>query len=268
MPDALVRFDPHRQHEGVVQITLDRPQKRNALSRDLIAQLTHAVARAAADPAARLVVLAAEGPVFCAGMDLTEMQDCAARPDAPQLWQDDTRAYRDLLVALVTIPVPTLAVVQGPAVAGGLGLVLACDLVLASDAATFALPEPQRGITAAIVAPLLTYRIGPGQAGYLLLSGRSLSAHDAFRIGLCHELSPADEIAGRCDDLIRSILRGAPSALALTKRHLLDTAGRHLPAALDAAMALSAKARETADAREGLAAFLEKRPPSWSAGPA
>jgi methylglutaconyl-CoA hydratase len=196
-------------------------------------------------------------------MDLAEMQFRAAEPDARDLWQADTRAYRDLLVALLTAPVPTLAAVQGPAVAGGLGLVAGCDLVLAADAATFALPEPQRGITAAIVAPLLVHRVGPGAAGYLLLSGRRWTAGEAQRAGLCHELCPGDQFTERRDELIESVLRGGPSALRLTKRHLLETAGRHLVAEIDAAMQLSAQAREGDEAREGLSAFLERRSPVW-----
>lgn len=260
MAESLARYE---HVDEVAYVTLDRPQKRNALSRDLIAQLTDAVARASSDAGVRLVVLAAEGTVFCAGMDLAEMQLRAAQPNARELWQDDTRAYRDLLVALLTVPVPTLAAVQGPAVAGGVGLVAACDLVLASEGATFALPEPQRGITAAIVAPLLVHRVGPGAAGYLLLSGRDWTAGEAQRAGFCHEVCPADEFARLRDDLIGSVLRGGPSALRLTKRHLLETGGRHPVAEIDAAMQLSAQARESDEAREGLAAFLERRPPTW-----
>lgn len=263
MPESLARYE---HFDDVAYVTLSRPQKRNALSRDLIAQLTDAVTRASSDPGVRLLVLAAEGSVFCAGMDLAEMQFRAAQPNARELWQGDTQAYRDLLVALLTAPMPMLAAVQGPAVAGGVGLVAACDLVLAADAATFALPEPQRGITAAIVAPLLVHRVGPGPAGYLLLSGRGWTAGEAQRAGLCHEVCPADEFAERRDDLIGSVLRGGPSALRLTKRHLHETAGRHLVGEIDAAMQLSAEAREGDEARDGLAAFLERRSPAWFPG--
>ncbi len=116
---------------GVMRIALDRPNKRNALSRELIRQLHRAVDGAAGDESVRLVVLAANGPAFCAGMDLAEMQDRAGQPNAQQLWKEDTQVYRDLLVAIVTLTKPTLAVVQGPALAGGMGLAMACDLVLA-----------------------------------------------------------------------------------------------------------------------------------------
>ena len=259
-PKPLVRLTTQ---DDVARLVLSRPQKRNALTRAMLEEVHSAVQTVAVDPSLRLLVLAAEGPVFCAGMDLVEMQDRAANLDATHLWRGDARVYRDVVAALVQLPIPTLAIVQGPVVAGGVGLVLACDIVLAAETATFALPEPQRGITAAVVAPLVTHRAGAGAATYLLLSGRTLSADDGLRLGLCHELSPPDALNERSDDLCRSILTGARSALALTKELLLDTAGRQLLADLEAGMQVSAIARETDDAREGLAAFLEKRPPAW-----
>ena len=248
---------------GVTRIVLNRPQKRNALTRELIRQLHEAVETAANEESVRLVVLAAHGPAFCAGMDLAQMQDRAGRPDAHELWNEDTRVYRDLLVSLVMMPKPTLAVVQGPALAGGMGLTMACDLVLASEAAVFGLPEPKRGITAAVVAPLVCYRAGISTASFLLLSGQNLSAEESLKRGLCHRVVPAEQLPAAEEELCRSILTGAPAALAATKTHLLNTAGKDLIAGLDAGMKVSALARETPDAREGLAAFLEKRQPKW-----
>lgn len=253
--------------DGVRRIELNRPQKRNALSRELIRQLQAEVTKASQDDSVRLVVLAAAGPVFCAGMDLAEMQDRAAQPNAQELWQADTQTYRDLLVALVTMPKPTLAVVQGPALAGGMGLAMACDLVLASEAAVFGLPEPKRGITAAVVAPLVCYRAGISTASYLLLSGKNLAASQSLTRGLCHQVVSIGGLKSTEQEVCRSILTGAPAALAATKTHLLNTAGRELIAQLDAGMQVSAKARETQDAREGLAAFLEKRSPVWFPNP-
>jgi methylglutaconyl-CoA hydratase len=248
---------------GVARLVLSRPRKRNALTRGTLEQLLADVDSIARDDSVRLLVLSAEGPVFCAGMDLQEMHDRAARPDASDLWREDAGVYRDVVAAIVRLPIPALAVVQGPVVAGGVGLVMACDLVLAADTATFSLPEPKRGITAAVVAPLVVYRVGAGPAAYLLLSGRTLPAGDAWRLGLYHELTSPDALANRAGELCRSILTGARSALGRTKELLLATAGRQLLADLDAGMRVSADARETDDAREGLAAFLEKRPPAW-----
>lgn len=251
-------------HDGpIARLTLNRPEKRNALTRKLIALLHDAANRVADDEDVRLLVLAARGPVFCAGMDLAEMQERAAQPAAPAEWQEDACRYRDLLVRLFSLPMPTLAIAQGPALAGGLGLLLACDMVLAAEEAFFALPEPQRGITAAVVTPLLRYRIGAGQAAYVLLSGRNVLAREALRIGLCHEVVPHAELAAREGELAASILRGAPAALATTKRFLHATDIPTLLEQLNAGAQVSAHARETDEAREGLEAFLHKRRPAW-----
>ena len=253
----------HETTGGVARLTLNRPVKRNALTRELIEQTLAVVRQVRDDPDARLLILTGAGSVFCAGMDLGEMQARAGNDNATEEWQQDSVVYRDLLWELFTLPIPTLLVAQGPALAGGLGLLLACDIVLASEDAFFSLPEPKRGITAAVVAPLLAYRIGPGQAGYLLLSGRSLSATDAQRIGLCHELAPAATLDQHERELTSAILTGSPDALAQTKRHLLTGPAASLTDWLQSGMQVSATARETQDAREGLAAFLENREPGW-----
>ena len=248
---------------GIARVTINRPHKRNALSRELIEQLLAAVRSIRDDQSVRLLVLAAEGTAFCAGMDLGEMEARATSPNAAEEWQRDSIVYRDLLWELCMLPIPTLAVVQGPAIAGGLGLVLACDIVLAAEEAFFSLPEPKRGITAAVVTPLLVYRIGPGAAGYLLLSGRNMTAAAAHRAGLCHEISPSEQLAERERELSSAILTGASSSLQQTKQNLLACAAKSLSADLDVGMQVSATVRDTADAREGLAAFLEKRQPTW-----
>jgi methylglutaconyl-CoA hydratase len=260
MPESLVNFAFDR---GVARVVLNRPHKRNALTREFIEQLAAAVQRAAAEPSLRLLVLGSEGPVFCAGMDLGEMQQRATEPDATAEWQRDTEVYRDLVASLFSLPCPTLAVVQGAAVAGGVGLVAACDIVVAADTAFFALPEPKRGITPAVVAPLLIHRVGPGWAGYMMLSLQDISAVQAHRMGLCHEVVAPHELEKRAEELTGSILAGAPAALATTKRHLRELTAAKLFDQLDQSMLVSAQARETDAAREGLAAFLEKRPPHW-----
>jgi len=248
---------------GVARVHLNRPNKRNALTREFLSEIAAAVSEAERDDSVRLLVLSASGPVFCAGMDLGQMQQRASQDDAVEQWQLDTQVYRDLLVALFRFPMPTVAVVQGPALAGGLGLILACDIVLAAEAATFALPEPKRGISAAVVAPFLIHRIGAGRANSLLLSGRDISCEEALRIGLCHQAVPAETLSEREDELLSSILSGAPAALSATKKLVIDCVATNLFDQLDAGMRVSAQARETADAREGLDAFLQKRKPRW-----
>ena len=139
----------------------------------MLAELVARLKDIAARSDVRCVLLTASGPWFCAGMDLTQMQEAAARPDSSQIWHGDSELYLDTVQALFDLPMPTLAVVQGGAVAGGLGLVLACDMTIAAATATFALPEPKRGITAAVVTPLLVHRTGPGAAGVYPALGRS-----------------------------------------------------------------------------------------------
>lgn len=257
------RFTEFVVADGVARLRFTRASKRNALSRETIAQLAAAVDEARRDDSVRTLVLEADGPVFCAGMDLGEMQDRARQPDALELWHQDTVVYRDLLVDLLTLPLPTLAVVQGPVLAGGVGLVAACDMVIGTTSATCALPEPRRGITAAVVAPLLIHRIGPGAASFALLSGATLDAETCYRQGLYHQLCEPGDLTARVDQRIEEILSGAPAALAMTKQHLLDCLLPNLLPQLEAGMEVSARARETGDAREGLAAFFEKRPPAW-----
>lgn len=253
-----------QRHAGIVRLRLNRAQKRNALTRELLVELRDVLRQLASEEASlRAVCLEAAGPVFCAGMDLSQMQQTASDPRAADLWHADAQLYRDVLAELFSLAVPTLAVVQGPAVAGGFGLVLACDLVISAEVATFYLPEPQRGITAAIVTPLLAYRLGAAHASYLLLSGQQIDATSALSRGLCHQVVSEGMLAQTADELIESILTGSPQALAASKRHLQRCAGAQLLAQLDAAVELSASARETADAREGLQAFLEHRNPAW-----
>src|SRR5437868_12347258 len=168
-------------HEHTGTIILNRPDRRNALTRQLIADLMQALDDLRRERGVRAVVLSGSGPAFCAGMDLNEMQATASAENAQQLWHDDAVAYRDLLEEMLRLPKPIIAAVGGPAVAGGAGLVLACDIVLASPEAKFGLPEPKRGIVAGLVAPLLAFRLGAGHASYLLMSAQLIAAEEALR---------------------------------------------------------------------------------------
>ena len=250
--------------DGVARLLLNRPDKRNALTDDFIREITAAVQDVAADESVRVLVLAAAGTVFCAGMDLGQMQQRATAEDCEELWLEDSRILRDTFKALFELPIPTVAVVQGAAVAGGMGLIASCDLVLPSSNAFFALPEPQRGITAAMVTPLLLHRIATSAANELLLGGGRMTASRAAQVGLCLEPVAPEELSAAEESVVRSILNGSRAALAQTKQHVIDCAGAGVLAQLDHSVELSALARKTADAREGLQAFLEKRKPNWS----
>jgi enoyl-CoA hydratase/carnithine racemase len=250
-------------HDHTGTIILNRPDKRNALTREMISQLMQALEDLRCERRVRAVVLSGSGSAFCAGMDLNEMQATAAAPDAAQLWHNDAVAYRDLVEAMLRLPKPIIAAVGGPAVAGGAGLVLASDIVLASPEAKFGLPEPKRGIVAGLVAPLLTFRLGAGRAAYLLMTSLLISADDAFHIGVYHELMAGEKLWPRADQLAGEIAACAPEAILLTKRMLNETIGEDLNTLLTAGAAVSATARTTEAAAEGLAAFLEHREPNF-----
>ena len=246
---------------SVARITLDREPRRNALTRSMLIELTAEMKTLAADEAVRLIEIAANGPVFCAGMDLGEMKD-RAQQSGPEDWLQDSLVYRDLLLAIIEAPQPVMAVVQGPVLAGGVGVVLACDLVLATDNTFFSLPEPQRGITASMVTPLLLRNVGVGHAGHLLLSGRRIEAKEMCGWGICQAVVDPSELATESLRWRDEMLKGSRQALAATKAQMLQFSGDVSEQLIEAAR-LSAQARATDDAQEGLAAFLEKRKPNW-----
>ena len=247
----------------VVWITLNRPEKRNALTRAMIGELLDEIERVARDDEVRMLVLTATGKVFCAGMDLGEMQQRAESADAEAEWQRDSEVYAELLCGIYELPVPTISAVQGPALAGGVGLVLACDMTVASRSAFFSLPEPARGITAAMVAPLLAHRCGYGTARAMLLSMQRFSAERSAELGFCHAVVDDGALQSTINELISGALTGSRDALAITKQQIDLCAGANVAAQIRESVSVSATARKTASAREGLQAFLEKRKPNW-----
>lgn len=248
---------------GVGRITLNRPAKRNALKREFIEQLHEEIRKFSEDETLRVLVIEANGTVFCAGMDLGQMQERAKSEDGKQELHRDSKVYADLLSEIYHLPVPTIAVLQGPVLAGGVGMVLACDFIVASEDAFVMLPEPARGITAAMVTPFLVQRIGVGPATHLLLSGERMSAARAVEVGLAYSMVEHDRLGDAVSSLIGSILRGSRAALEITKRHVQKSGISNLDELLRMSIRVSAEARETEDAQEGLAAFLEKRKPNW-----
>jgi methylglutaconyl-CoA hydratase len=245
-------------------IVLNRPDKRNALTRQMLADVGQALDDLHQERKVRAVIISGAGTAFCAGMDLAEMQATSQQHDALAQWHNDAVQYRELVDLMLRFPKPIIAAVNGPAVAGGAGLLLASDIVIASDDAKFGLPEPRRGIVAGMVSPLLVFRIGASHAANLLLTARTIEAAEAHRIGLYHEVVKSDFVWARAQEVAGEIAQSAPAAIQLTKRLLNETIGEHLGTLLSAGAADSATARTTDAAREGLAAFLEKREPKWS----
>jgi methylglutaconyl-CoA hydratase len=244
-------------------IILNRPDKRNALSRQMMADLGQALDDFHQERKVRAVILTGAGTAFCAGMDLVEMQETSQQPDALLQWHNDAVQYRELLEIMLRFPKPIIAAINGPVVAGGAGLLLASDIVVAAESARFGLPEPRRGIVAGIVAPLLAFRVGASHAANLLLTARMIDAPEALRVGVFQEVVKQELVWARAQELADEIAKSAPEAIQLTKRLLNETIGEHLGTLLSAGAADSATARTTDAAREGLAAFLEKREPKW-----
>ena len=244
-----------------VVVTLNRPDKRNALSRALITALSDAFERARDDPAARSVILTATGAVFCAGMDLAELQESLDIPkEQTPVWEDALRLAK-LYDLIYTLPKPTIAAVQGAAVAGGAGLVTVCDLALASPESKFGYPEVRRGLVAAMVMPHLLRHVGERTARYLLLTGEVIDAAEAMRTGLINEVVPAGDLQARADALAKSLAEGGPSALKQTKS-LLHQFSRQALSIEEAAQG-SAAPRLSEECQQGLQAFFAKQPVPW-----
>ena len=249
----------HYQHRApAVVLTLKRSEKRNALSRAMIAELTAAFQRAAADPAVRCVILTGDGPVFCAGMDL-ELQG-TLDAEAEVVWSDALK-WGKLYDLIFSLPKPTIAAVNGHAVAGGAGLVTVCDLAIAVQSAKFGYPEVRRGLVAAMVLPHLLRHVGERTARYLLLTGELLEATGALRCGLINQVVPTDGLMDTAMSWARTVAEGGPNALATTKE-LLQRCSRQALTMEDFARA-SAEPRLGEECRAGLEAFFAKRPAPW-----
>lgn len=250
---------------AVGTIVLNRPDRRNALTRAMLAQIGDALGDLHQEKRVRAIILTGAGSAFCAGMDIHEMHAAQAlsETEKSQDWGDTAEAYREVVSRMIELPKPIIASVNGVAVAGGAGLVLASDIVVATSAAQFGLPEPRRGIIAGVVAPLLAFRVGGGTAARLLLTSSIYEAVEALRLGVYHELIDEPRLWARCVQLGEECAAGAPEAVQLSKRLLYETIGEHLSTQLSVGAAMSATARTTEAAQEGLAAFVEKRRPEW-----
>lgn len=247
----------------VLRLTLARAEKRNALDEAMMTALTKALDDARRDPAIRMVVLAAKGPVFCAGGDQDWMRAGAALE--PALNRAHARVLADLYVTMETMPQPILALVQGHALGAGLGLVAAADLAIAADTAEFATPEVRLGIPPSITAPYIVRAVGPRQATLLFTTGRRITATEARRLGLIHEVVPPDALAAAGEAMLGELLQGAPGAVAAIKS-LLELVRSQSGGSLlaEACVDRLAEARAGPEAHEARAAAREKRPPAWT----
>lgn len=250
---------------GRATLTLNRPELHNAFDDLLIAKLSTVFTQLAADPSVRLVMLTASGKSFSAGADLSWMQRMAGYSYAENL--SDASALAELLRSINELPKPTIALVQGAAFGGGVGLAAVCDLVLATPAAQFCLSEVKLGLIPAIISPYVVAAIGAHAARRYAISAERFDAERARQLGLVHEIVAADQLAAEADRLSRLLLQNGPEAMAAAKRLIAEVARQPMSAEL---IAMTAEricvTRASDEGREGLSAFLEKRRPDWVKG--
>ncbi len=249
----------HESH-GIATITLNRPDKRNAISYELIDDLTAALKKAAAS--AQVMILTGAGSAFCAGMDLENLKQLIGRSDEQNL--KDSQTMAGLFRALYDFPKPSIAAVNGAALAGGTALATLCDFTLAVPEARFGYTEVRVGFVPGIVSSYLISNVGEKRARDLLLTGRLFGAEEAYRLGLVNEVVEPDRLMHRAHELARQLLENSPASLRVTKRLLSEYTKEQFDQQVARAVKDNAAIRQTADFKEGVSAFLEKRKPRWT----
>ena len=251
-------------NSGVATITLSRPEIRNAFSDAVILELLQAFETAGSRPDVRAVVLAAEGPAFCAGADqhwmgrMAEYSRDENRVDAGELAK--------MLRSIYECPKPTIARVQGDAFAGGMGLVACCDMAVAAESAVFSLSEVKIGLVPATISPYVIRAMGARAAHRYFLTGERFDAREAHRIGLVHAVTDADGLDAVVDQWLKHLLSAGPEAVKACKRLVIDVAEREINDQLIATtVERIAEIRASSEGREGVQAFLAKRKPQWLA---
>jgi methylglutaconyl-CoA hydratase len=249
-----------KEADRVHTITLNRPERRNALNPQMIAELTHALTDAAACPCG-VVILTGAGTAFCSGMDLENLKSLSDQ--RPEEQRGDAESMMWMMRRLYELSKPTIAAVNGAAIAGGAGLATLCDFTLAEPRAKFGYSEVKIGFIPAIVSVFLLEMIGEKKAKTLLLSGRILEAEEALSLGLVSEVVPTGELIARARALAALLLKNSPESMGAVKKLLSSFAKDRLDRDLARAMRWNEKIRNSADFHEGLSAFLEKREPVW-----
>ncbi len=245
-------------------LTLTRPELRNAFNDAVIAELTQAFTELGARDDVRAIVLAAEGPAFCAGADLHWMRRMADYDRAQNL--ADAARLAEMLRVIHHCPKPVVARVQGDVYAGGMGLVACCDIALSADSAHYCLSETRLGLVPATISPYVLRAMGPRAAQRYCLSAERFDAAEALRIGFVHEVVPAEQLDSRVDAVVKALLTASPAAVRACKRLLQDVAQHEIDAALIAqTVEAIADIRASTEGREGVQSFLQKRQPAWLA---
>ncbi len=248
---------------GIATITLNRPEKRNALSFQLLDELMSALDEVETSDAL-VVILTGAGKAFCAGMDLDELKTLMGKSHGENF--EDSRRIARIFRSLYDFPKPTIAAVNGAAIAGGTGLATMCDFTLAIPEAKFGYTEVRIGFVPAIVSSILVWQVGHKIARDLLLTGRIFSAAEAYRLGLVNEAVEPDRLMARARGLAAQLMENSPSSVQATKKLINGFISRQLDQQIADAIEDNARIRTTADFREGITSFLEKRKPRWSSG--
>ncbi len=248
--------------DRIARITLTRPEVRNAFNDEVIQQLKAAFESVGANSDVRAVVLAAEGPAFCAGADLNWMRRMADYTRDENI--ADAGQLAAMLKAIYECPKPTIAAVQGDVFAGGMGLVAACDMAVSVRTATYCLSEVKLGLIPATISPYVIRAMGTRAAHRYFLTAERFSADEAHRIGFVHELVDADALEAKVNELAQALVSASPAAVRACKKLVQDVAQREIDAALiEATVEGIADIRASEEGREGVASFLQKRKPSW-----
>jgi methylglutaconyl-CoA hydratase len=252
MPVVLVE----KQTPQITVLTLNRPERRNALTIELMRDLTAAIENAAADPNQRILILRGAGKAFCTGLDLEE----AAKAEPHQT----AETVAGTLLALAETRLVTIATVHGAAVAGGAGIMSACDFVLAAEHTKIGYPEVRRGLVAGLVMTFLRRQLRERDLRELLLASELITAERAREIGLVNRVVPSGELENEAQKIAASVVQGAPGAISNSKRLMEELWSTSVRQDIDRALRHHLQARESAESREGIAAFNEKRPPNWT----
>lgn len=244
-------------------IILDQPKTRNALSREMLEQFSQALSDLHQEKSVRAVIVTGSGPIFCSGVDLKQWQLTTGSEDADDRWQSDASQLQSVLEEMLRFPKPLIAAVDGAAIGAGLSLVLACDLVVASQRATFSVPSARLGLVSGFAAPLLHFRLGSSTAARLLLGLDELDVDQARNLGLVHRVVAPDQIWVRAHQWAEQVAACPTESLQLSKRILNEMVGEQVTMLLSTGAAAMAASCTTENAQEGLNAFHEKRPPQW-----
>jgi methylglutaconyl-CoA hydratase len=245
-----------KQSPQITVITLNRPERRNALTVELLTELCAAIKVASDEPQARVVILRGAGAAFCTGLDLKEAADQSKAHATAEM-------VAKTLIAISQTHLVTIAGVHGAAVAGGAGIMSACDFVLAADGTKIGYPEVRRGLVAGLVMTFVRRQVGERNMRELLLGSELISAERAKEIGLVNRVVARNDLMTEALKFAESVVQGAPGAVTQTKRLIEELWWRSVKEDVDLALRYHMQARESAEAREGIAAFNEKRKPNW-----